>query len=148
MVSFRWTGPYQAACFRSELERILDFDYQTRRHSFTFNRNGILVYDLKNGTVSGTRWVGGDSRLRLINPGSTCEILRIATVVGTISADTLQIEISAAGTTKTYAIEFGFHDQRQWVVLAGRTGQTIFVDSQAEVDSFFFKLRLAGVNAN
>lgn len=148
MVSFRWTKPYQAAKFRSMVERVVDFDFKARRHTLTTNRPGTLVYQLDSKTIESTRWVGQEEKMLTMELDSTTAINGIATVDGLQSDNGLQFALSPVGATTTYAAHFTAEGQSQWVVFAGRTGQATFLKEYSDVEAIFRQLRLQGADAH
>lgn len=146
ITSFRYVESFQAAQFRSTVERVVDFDFQSRRHAQSVGLPVRLSYELRDNTVDATRWKNGTQFARKIRLGSECSITSIETVAGPAGEKKFAVTISKLGAAVTYAIEFANDRQSTWVFFSGGTGKTIELDSREGVEALFRQLRLAGVS--
>ena len=91
----------------------------------------------------GYAMVGQSSSVRTVRC-SAVSINSIVTVDGKQNSGEIGFSLSRVGATETFAIEFVSKNYQQWVLIAGRTGQAIFLDSEDDVQTAFKQMRLEG----
>jgi hypothetical protein len=121
--------------------RLIYLDDLTRRYAVNFGRPCRIVLDLRAGTIARETSEGGDpdGQGHRVTLPSGYEIKQVVMAGGvSVSSRSAVIPCSAGGQTPTYAVLLiGDGGQRQWVVVAGATGQALRVDDERRVDELF-----------
>ena len=127
-------GPYQAARWESAIERVTQADRQIRDHARRFAKPAHIVMHLDRGTFWGIDAASGDTIFPCVSVDGSADRLIVAD--RRIDCGETAIAVSRAGQTPTYAIRFKTpKGEYRWLAFLGRTGQSIRIDDEQEIEA-------------
>lgn len=147
-ISIRWSGPYNEIKFKSDIERLVDFDFKARRHATSRNRECRLIVEFESNIVHASRWQNGKEQLLPLVLGGGTSIAQLLISNGRATSGIPQLGIGPDGSTKTYAILLQQGGKQRWIVFAGRTGQPLITSDKEDVETIFKEMLAQGTDAN
>jgi len=148
IVAVRLMAPLQKARLESAVQRVAFIDSQTRTHARSASTGCQIVCELDSGRIfaqdaSGHGHVAFDYRV----PGALC-VQRVLSAQLDCGSGTARIEVSARGTSCTYAICLSnAQHEKRWLLFAGLTGQIAYPKDDADVQAIFEFLEPARLDA-
>lgn len=147
-VSMRWTSTFDKVTFETSVQRIIDFDNQTRRHSIVQKKPCRLKFDLQKDRISATRWSNGEPFEIIYELDEKVQLNRVNTIVSNANPQSLDIDVSPHGTSQTYYLQIQCANESRWVVIAGGSGQANEYENEHEVAEVLAAFKVAGVNTD
>ena len=149
-VTLSLTGPRRAAQARDVAEGVAHYDRLAREWSRRFGRPTRLTFHLNRGMVSravadgeaaGAEEDSAVDRPAALQLAGGYRIDRVVLAGRSASAGEVSVPCSTGGQTPSYAVLLaGPGGQRQWLVVAGLSGNVLTVNDEREVEDIFAAL--------
>ncbi len=146
VVSLSLAHSARSAQMEDVLKQIAYRDNLLREYAHRFARPCTLVFQLDEGSIRGESLQDGNSgaQQQLYRLPSRFRMLRLISPASDVRVGELAIRCSAAGRTPTYAVLLeDSKQQRQWLLLAGLSGQSQRVKLDDEIEKLFSELSAA-----
>lgn len=149
IVGVRLNGPYQQAILEETLRRIEFTDGQIRNHAEQHGTPCQLVLDLDEGRLAAERPEQAEALHFEYRLPRSMRLDRVMTPWLDQGSGTVRIQVSAGGTSPTYAVRIATgRDTRRWVLFAGLTGRVYYPSDNDHVQQLFRLWDAAGVDAD
>lgn len=146
-VAMKWSAAFEGVNFESTVDRIVNFDYQTRRHAMSAGKPCTIRFDLEENEMVATRWSNGEEYLTRFHTAEPIEFGLGGTNVSKNSGNPFEVEVSKQGASSTYFLEISHGQKSRWIMIAGGSGQVNEYENKTAISKVFASLTVAGIDA-
>ena len=134
IVSVNYKAPLRRARLQNTLERIGGLDRRLRLVAINSGHAAELRIDVDKGLFSSTNHRGQEAFAESYKLPSAISLDRILVSGCKTTNEETRLRFTSHGTTATYAICLALpNDEQRWLLIVGRTGQTIVFNDEKDV---------------